>query len=196
MLALSIIKLYSNITIPYFHTSTLLSASVFIVGYIIKQQDYVMNFARSCYRYMLLLLTIIGIAYIRFPLSMSQLYIETGNVYSIVPFFLYSTIFSLAILSVLSKYRNLYKESILIRIAIYIGNNSLTILTFHMLAFKSVNYLLYKCYSLEFYTIGLFPTNLDYAAYGWWMVYTIVGVSAPIICKYLLEKIVNSMSYV
>ena len=198
LLVLSVIKSYSNVSIPYIHTSTILSSSIFIVGYVIKQQNIVMTIARSRYRFTLFLLAIILLlfGYQLAPLSMSQLNIEVCDTSFVFPFFLYSTVTSISILTILVMFREVLNRIEITRFAIYIGNNTLTILTFHMLAFKSVNYLLCKCYTLESYTIGLFPTNLDYAAQGWWVVYTVIGVVVPISYKYILDKLFNKKTYV
>lgn len=58
-----------------------------------------------------------------------------------------------------------------------IGQSSLSIMIFHFLAFKPVSLLIVLLYKEPLSSIAAFP-NL-YGNQGWWILYTLVGVSVP-----------------
>lgn len=62
----------------------------------------------------------------------------------------------------------------------YIGENTLTILTWHFLSFKIVSLLVVLIYGLPFSYIGMHPVISDYTHMGWFVVYTIVGILVPL----------------
>ena len=63
----------------------------------------------------------------------------------------------------------------------YIGENTLTILTWHFLSFKIVSLMIVAIYGLPFSYIGMHPVISDYAHMGWFVVYTIVGIVVPLL---------------
>ena len=71
---------------------------------------------------------------------------------------------------------------------VYIGNNTLTILTWHMLSFKSVNLLLIYVYKLPIERLAEFPVIEQYSKEGWFVLYFLVGMLIPMglsKCRYL-----------
>ena len=66
---------------------------------------------------------------------------------------------------------------------IYIGQRTLVIMMLHFLSFKVVAVLADLIYNLPAYCIAAFPTL--YGEKGmWWILYTIVGVSLPLLADY------------
>lgn len=53
----------------------------------------------------------------------------------------------------------------------FIGQNTLTILTWHFLSFKVVSLIIIKIYDLPIEKLSEFPVISEYAASGWWLVY-------------------------
>ena len=66
------------------------------------------------------------------------------------------------------------------KILVYIGDNTLTILTWHFLSFKLVSLFLILIYQLPISRLAEFPVIEMYAYQGWWLIYFIVGVGMPI----------------
>lgn len=62
------------------------------------------------------------------------------------------------------------------KVLIYIGNNTLTILTWHFLCFKVVSLLIIKVYGLPIELLASFPVITEYAEKGWWIAYSAVGI--------------------
>lgn len=71
----------------------------------------------------------------------------------------------------------------------FIGMNTLTILTWHFLAFKSVSLLIIIIYSLPIDRLGEFPVIVEYAARGWWIAYFLVAMIASCAIAYCNRRI-------
>ena len=65
----------------------------------------------------------------------------------------------------------------------FVGNNTLTILTWHFLCFKVVTLFLIQLYGLPIEQLELFPIHEELAAEGWWLLYSIAGISVVSICR-------------
>lgn len=95
----------------------------------------------------------------------------------------------IAILAVfyLSK-RLAQKDNLVKRSFVFIGNNTLTILTWHMLSFKLVSLIIIFVYGLRVEMLAEFPVIEIYSERGWFILYFLVGVTLPLLmtkCKYL-----------
>lgn len=75
------------------------------------------------------------------------------------------------------------------RILTYIGDNTLTILTWHFISFKIVSLVLVFLFSLSFSKLEDFPTIKEYSFQGWWIIYATVGVIVPLLGKQLFMKL-------
>lgn len=74
------------------------------------------------------------------------------------------------------------------KMLVHIGDNTLTILTWHMLSFKLVSLLIIAIYVLPIGEVGTFPAIEHYALQGWFVAYTLIGIFVPLLiskCKYL-----------
>lgn len=59
----------------------------------------------------------------------------------------------------------------------FIGNNTLTVLTWHFLAFKLVSLLIIYVYGLPMARLAEFPVITDYAVQGLWVAYFLVAMT-------------------
>lgn len=62
---------------------------------------------------------------------------------------------------------------------VFIGNNTLTILTWHMLSFKIVNLIVIYAYGLPISRLAEFPVIEEYSQQGWFLLYFFIGVVVP-----------------
>lgn len=62
-------------------------------------------------------------------------------------------------------------------ILIYIGKNTLTILTWHFLTFKIVSLVIIRIYDLPIARLAEFPVIYEYAEKGWWIAYFCVAIT-------------------
>ena len=65
----------------------------------------------------------------------------------------------------------------------YIGKQTLTILTWHLLSFKLVTWIIILVKDSSAEALSAFPILLAEAREGWWMIYTLVGVGIPLLIK-------------
>lgn len=92
---------------------------------------------------------------------------------SIIPFFVTAV---LATWSFYSMFTRLNEDSILTRSLTYIGKNTLTILTWHLLSFKMVSLLIILVADLQMERLAEFPVIFEYSYGGWWLIYAVVAL--------------------
>ena len=63
----------------------------------------------------------------------------------------------------------------------FIGNNTLTILTWHFVWFKLVSIIIINVYHLPNYNLTMFPTIAEYSDKGWWLAYFMVWLICPLL---------------
>lgn len=73
----------------------------------------------------------------------------------------------------------------------FIGNNTLTVLTWHLLAFKLVSLLIIFIYGLPIERFAEIPVITNFAQQGWWLVYFFVGLSVSCALAYC-NKLIRS----
>lgn len=79
------------------------------------------------------------------------------------------------------------------KLLVFIGDNTLTILTWHFLSFKLVSLSIMWIYGLPITQLAEFPVIEKYAYSGWWGGYFVIGLFAPLtfvnLCILLKNKI-------
>lgn len=63
---------------------------------------------------------------------------------------------------------------------VYIGNNTLTVLTWHFLCFKLVSLILIIYYKEPIARLAEFPVITEYSRNGWFIIYFLFGIFIPI----------------
>lgn len=74
----------------------------------------------------------------------------------------------------------------------FIGKNTLTILTWHFLAFKLVSLLVIGIYDLPIDRLAEFPVITEYSRQGWWIAYFIVAMVVTCEIAYCNKWIKNN----
>ena len=72
---------------------------------------------------------------------------------------------------------------------LFVGNHTLTVLTFHFLSFKLVSLLIIIIDGLPIKHLGEYPVIISHARLGWWMVYAVVGVLVPLLGVWIEERL-------
>ncbi len=113
---------------------------------------------------------------------------DTGRVelWNVVPYFLSAMAGTLAVLYISKKLNNF--GNAVSSFLVSVGDNTMTILTWHFLSFKIVSVLIIFIYGLPTAALAEFPTITQYSAQGWFVVYFIVGTLVPLAmskCRYL-----------
>lgn len=74
----------------------------------------------------------------------------------------------------------------------FIGNNTLTILTWHFLMFKFVSLIIIYTYGLPIARLAEFPAIREYAVQGWWVAYFLTAILTTCAIAYCNRWIKNS----
>lgn len=86
--------------------------------------------------------------------------------------------------------RLVMRSDLLTRVVSYIGNRSLWIIAYHLLAFRVVSWFSMKYHGLpraaraSFPCIG-FPLGSDW----WWLIYAVAGIALPLLWEYLWQQL-------
>ena len=180
MLALTILTSAFNLSIPFFHISgrEFLAAMIFAIGYGYKSRNLAVHHSWCCVPIGLFLVTM-GIFYWQASL-MNFSWME------VVPF-LISAIAGTLMVFKLSCSVNSFDNSMK-RFLVYVGDNTLTILTWHFLSFKIVSLIIVYAERLPIERLAEFPVINDYTSRGWFILYFIIGMGVPLVftrVKYL-----------
>lgn len=166
---------------PYWGINeTDLAASFFmLVGYEYHKHNISDKFLYIC----CLLLMVIG----TFLWSQQMIEMKWNTM---IPYFFTAVVGSVLTLWLSRKImdKNCFKSR---KLLIFVGNNTLNILIWHFLCFKLVSFLIIHLYNLPIGSLAEFPVLKDYASQGWWMVYTLLGVTMPL----LFTKIILFFKY-
>lgn len=108
-----------------------------------------------------------------------------SNTYPSPAFFLLNSILGIYLIMGISKL--LEHRKIVCKILSYIGENTIIIMALHILAFKIVNLIEINVYNYPVYKLAESPVLI--IKYGWWILYSVVGVVVPICIKYMTCKI-------
>lgn len=71
---------------------------------------------------------------------------------------------------------------------VWIGNNTLSILTWHFISFKLVSLLIIYIYNLPEEQLACFPVIYEYS-HLWWIPYSIIGVAVPLLITYICMRL-------
>ena len=85
------------------------------------------------------------------------------------------------------------KEGRVRNVLVYVGNNTLTVLTWHFLCFKIVSLIIVRLYDLPIEQLACFPIIPEYVS--WWVVYFIVGAGVPLTVLNLQQKYVTKTQH-
>ena len=130
-----------------------------------------------------LALTACGMFY--WPLAIDHLSYEGWNLF---PHLLTTTLATWSFYSVFAKWSSLKND-----LLNYIGTETMTILTWHLLSFKAVSLLIILIYGLPIEQLGEFPVIVEYATKGWWILYFVVGVGLPLLMKKFMDFFLHGM---
>jgi fucose 4-O-acetylase-like acetyltransferase len=94
----------------------------------------------------------------------------------IIPYFLIAII-GLFIVYRLSSYMLNYSK--IANLGCFVGNNTMTILTWHFLAMRMVSLVIIILFNLPIENLACHPVIDEYSGKGWWIIYTIAGIILP-----------------
>ncbi len=184
LLLTTLTSLFPIVHIPILEINSLtfLSTSFYVSGYIFHK----MNFTIKAYHAIFFFIITIILAKLM-PTNM-QNYIW----WQVIPYFLCAIGGTLMIVWISSHLSN--HDNIIKRILIWIGNHTLTILTWHFLSFKLVSLFIVYYKNVPIEQIAYFPVIPEYAP-NYWLVYFIIGVAGSLAIQQFIniinKKIIN-----
>jgi len=171
MLGLLILFNIKEITIPYIHLQARDFASSFLwlVGYcfsIYKVKPFPVGVC-------ILSAILLGYASIMWKTQMVMPFYPNNIM---MPYLITAILVTWSLYSIFDKCQKPQKIS---KALVFIGNNTLCILTWHLISFKVVSLFLIGISELSIEHLAEFPVIVDYSLKGWWIVYSIVGIIIP-----------------
>lgn len=173
-----------SISLPFIDISMLETYILFELGIIIKK--YTKENIKSIYRIIILIFSFL----LLLLLSKCGEIEMSKNIYTNLFYYLIASIAGWYLVYEIAYF--ISKIKIINNIFEYIGYKSFSILIWHFVAFKLVNYFVVVLYNMDFSNISKFPVLLknDY----WYLVYTLVGIILPLILDKLyclLKNLIN-----
>lgn len=180
MLTLSIACKTLNIHVPYWGLGSLtfLSASFFIAGYMLRKLLIVSNINISWGGVNVICLIAVAIGSLLMPSNMLNY-----TTWQIIPYFICAIAGTWLFFNISKALAN--RTSWWKKIMVFVGDNTMTILTWHFLCFKLVSLLIIGIYGLPIERLAEFPIIEEYSS--WWIMYFIVGVGVPLLWLYLVR---------
>lgn len=180
VLGITILTSYFNLRIPFFgiRSLTFLSATFFLIGYCIKKIKLGSN---KVYQTILCFI-IVAIGSVFCHTSMLSFTTD-----KILPYTICAICGIIMILNV-SQYIT-SKDGWIKNILIYIGNNTLIILTWHFLCFKIVSLGIITVNNLPIEQLAYFPIIPQYTSH--WIIYFVIGTGIPLTIHALMHRIIH-----
>ena len=161
---------YTDINVPYTTVSwlTFYASAFFLIGNMWSEW----NFSNRWY-YALISLAVVIAASILMP---NGIFVTHG--WMIFPYFLVAVsgcIFVMNISKLIADTRTFVTETLM-----YIGSNTMWILTLHFICFKLVTLLIIKLNTDSIINLRVTPIFQEYSINGGWIIYSIAGVLMPV----------------
>lgn len=173
LLTLTMMLSFVNKSVPYFYVGAreTFAALFFVIGHAYKASEIKCHKKGYCLLGGIVLVTI-GASFVKANLlDFSWL--------QILPYTIIAISGILATFYLSQKVEKFNNEAI--RILIYIGNNTLTILTWHFLSFKLVSLVIILMYQLPIERLAEFPVITEYSVKGYFILYFLIGVIVPLL---------------
>ena len=173
LLCITILTSVFHLHIPYLGIGgrELFAALFFISGYYYQKGGFCIHQSYWIF--------LIGIVVVTLGESFWQATLLKFDSWQVIPYYI-SAIAGLLAVFYLSGTIN-SRKNIFSQCMIYIGNNTLTILTWHFLSFKLVSLFIIFYYHLPIKRLAEFPVIEEYSRTGWFILYLIIGTIVPLL---------------
>ena len=178
MLGLSIVISFFDLRMPFWgvRSLTFFSTVFFLTGYLYKKKYN--NWNKGYLSVLFAVIVAVGSVWC----YTSMLSFTTDKMLPYAVCAICGTVMTLNISQYIAS-----KESWIKNLLVYVGNNTLTVLTWHFLCFKIVSLIIIQLYGLPIEQLACFPIIPGYAS--WWMAYFVVGAGVPLILKYGIRNL-------
>lgn len=169
MLGLSIVISFFDLRMPFWgiRSLTFFSTVFFLTGYLYKKKYN--NWNKGYLSVLFAVIVAVGSVWC----YTSMLSFTTDKMLPYAVCAICGTVMTLNISQYIAS-----KEIWIKNLLVYVGNNTLTILTWHFLCFKIVSLIIIQCHNLPIEQLACFPVIPEHK--DWWPVYLIVGAGVPL----------------
>ena len=184
MLGLAIVTSFFNLRIPFWsiRSLTFFSTVFFLTGYVYKKKY---NNWNKGYLSVLFALIVAAGSVLCYT---SMLSFTTDKILPYAVCAVCGTVMTLNISQYITS-----KEGWIKNLLVYVGNNTLTVLTWHFLCFKIVSLIIIQYYDLPIEQLACFPIIPEYVS--WWIAYFVVGAGVPLAVLTLQQKYVTKKQH-
>ncbi len=179
LLCLSIGLLVINKNIPYFSIGAreIIASLFFVCGYSYRKSNLKWELSLAIYPFAIILVTV-G----TFFWSASMGWFSSMTWWKVLPWVVTALVGVIAIYALSIRINNSKNLS---TVFTYIGEHTLEILTWHLLSFKLISFIIVTVNKLDVSHMSDFPVIEDYSPWGWWIVYLIFGCCVPLLLVYI-----------
>lgn len=169
-----------DISFYLLNSRNFLSATFICLGFLYKQRDFTLH-RNSWFIVTSMLLVTIGVIFWKSSMI-------SYTPFTFMPYFLTALCGLLAMFGICSKLEQCRWDKLKVLLK-YIGDNTLTVLTWHMTAFLLVNLIIIKIYNIDFCKPSVFPVIKEYASKGWGILYFITYMIISCLMAYMSNHI-------
>lgn len=172
LLALTMALSYAHKGLPYFYIGEkeTYAAFFFVAGHVYRFQKWEFHMSKAS---LVIGLTLVTVGACWLKTNMLEL-----QWWQVLPYAIVATGGTIGTFYV-SK-RILQSDNRAKRLLVYVGDNTLAILTWHFLSFKVVSLLIICTYGLPVNRLAEFPVIEEYSVKGWFVLYFLIGTLIPL----------------
>ncbi len=164
--------LITQFKIPFFDIGyrQFLAVSFFLAGSYFKEYDLTKKYANK--KILLYVLLFVFLLFGPAVFHASMMVIEP---FQILPYFFIAIVGT----HIVYSFSSMLSNSRLLKVGCFIGDNTLTILTWHFIVMRMVSLFVIMYYGIPIVHLAHHPVIEEYAEQGWWVVYSIIGIGVP-----------------
>ncbi len=184
-LGVTVLVYYFSLNLPFFKVGgrEMLASTFIIAGKLCNRTEYKMIISKYRRALMILAFILLGVGTQFLCCSMLSMTWD-----KVILYFITAVTCSMLI-HVIAIYVNKVNETNIKAVLCYIGDNTMSILTWHFVVFKFVSLFIIFVYGLPLGMISSFPVIEEYSSKGWWTVYFCVGCILPLVGKRISESL-------
>ena len=173
---------FYNIQIPFFPQGGYREAmAVFFLGcgYVIKQKN-----SYLCHPYVILASLVILIMSVTINPTSMRSNATFGDWFTIPLTGISGFVLTYYISKQITKCNNIFSKSL-----IYIGKNTLYVLTFHFLMFKPATLLYAYIYNLDWHVVGCHPVPMQISNNWFWIIFSVTSLAFSLLLTEILKRL-------
>lgn len=175
LLLMSIGLLVIHKKVPYFDVGAreFMASLIFVCGYLYRKSSFKWEYSKCIFLIGIALITL-GTFFWRASMGL----FSTMTWWKVLPWLLSAVFGTIAIYALGIRISNCKRLSPMF---IFIGEQTLEILTWHLICFKLVSYIIVLVHAQDLSHLADFPVIDNYSRQGWWIAYLLTGCGVPLL---------------